>query len=60
MQTLNMMRVKPAPGRKVFWPGEHRPLKPDGESVPATTYWQRRLRCGDVLPMTAQPQKKEG
>lgn len=47
------MFVKPAPGLKVRHPqtGQHIPAEgvevPDGDS-----YWQRRLRSGDVVLMT--------
>lgn len=43
------MFVKPTPGRNVRDPahrGKHIPA--EGLEVPATTYWLRRLRDGDV------------
>lgn len=46
-----ILHLKPAPGRKV----RHltgAPLKDEGESVPETTYWLRRLNDGDVVEFT--------
>lgn len=33
-------------------------LKPGGEDKPATTYWRRRLRDGDVIDLNAKPEPK--
>lgn len=42
------LNVRPARGVTVRDPASGRALSPDGEKVPATTYWRRRLRDGDV------------
>lgn len=39
--------VVPAEGMRVKDPITLRPLKPEGEEKPRTTYWVRRIRCGD-------------
>ncbi|MBV1835654.1 DUF2635 domain-containing protein [Acetobacter estunensis] len=51
------MRVKPAEGRAVRWPDSRRLLATDGENVPETDFWRRRLRSGDVVKVAdAAPQ----
>lgn len=45
MQTI---KVKPKPGLKVLWPEDRRELKAEGEDVPRTSYWLRRIKAGDV------------
>ncbi|GBQ69659.1 hypothetical protein AA103196_2273 [Ameyamaea chiangmaiensis NBRC 103196] len=42
------MRVKPAEGRAVRFPASKRLLKTEGEDVPDTMFWRRRLRDGDI------------
>lgn len=44
-----LMKVKPKPGLKVLRPEELRPLNPEGEDVPRTSYWLRRLAAGEVV-----------
>lgn len=44
------MYVKAAPGLKVRDADLKDLLPDDGRDVPATDYWQRRLRDGDVVP----------
>ena len=47
------MFVLPAPGRKVRDPITKKHLPAGGKEVPESTYWIRRIRCGDVvLPTT--------
>jgi hypothetical protein len=46
------MFVKPAPGRQVRDPISKRHLPAEGADVPATGYWLRRVREGDVLVVT--------
>jgi hypothetical protein len=44
------MKVKPAtPGAIVRDPHTKRPVPDEGEDVPDTSYWIRRLRDGDVV-----------
>lgn len=43
------MFVKPAPGRNVRDPVSKQHLPEAGREVPETTYWLRRLACGDVV-----------
>ena len=45
---MQTMRVRPKPGLKVLWPEDRRELRPEGEEVPCTAYWRRRLRSCDV------------
>lgn len=45
MQTI---KVKPKSGFKVLWPEDRRELKVEGEDVPRTSYWLRRVKSGDV------------
>lgn len=60
------MFVKPNNGLSVRDPVKGSPLPEGGAEVPDNTFWQRRLRDGDVVP--AKPQaatsvsasKKEG
>ncbi|MDI9240739.1 DUF2635 domain-containing protein [Lysobacter sp. LF1] len=54
MSTPYLLHVKPAPGRLVRWPNTRR-LAPDGDRVPRSPYWLRRLECGDVVEVPAAP-----
>lgn len=50
------MKVKPAiPGTIVRDPDTKRALPDEGDDVPDTSYWLRRLRDGDVVRIDAQP-----
>lgn len=51
------MIVQPAPGRLVRDPITKQHLPAEGAPVPATPYWLRRLRAGDVVEIqpTAAP-----
>jgi hypothetical protein len=44
-----MMFVKPAPGLKVRDPVSRLHLPLGGAEVPNTSFWIRRLQCGDVI-----------
>lgn len=44
--------VKPADGLTVRDPARGDHLPAEGREVALTTYWQRRLRDGDVVPAT--------
>jgi len=46
------MKVKPAPGRAVRWPGTKRLLSSAGEDVPSTPYWLLLLRNRDIVAVT--------
>lgn len=47
------MRVKPAhPSAIVRDPHTKRPLPAEGDDVPDTSFWHRRLRDGDVVLVT--------
>jgi hypothetical protein len=42
-------------------PVTYRPLAVEGEDKPRfNQYWQRRLRDGDVLPVTEEPEDEGG
>ena len=43
------MRVKPANGRAMRWPGTLRLLKYSGGDVPETAFWLRARAKGDVV-----------
>lgn len=43
------MFVLPAEGRPVRDPVTKRHIPASGAEVPESTYWLRRLRCGDVV-----------
>ena len=50
--------VKPAPGLQVFDPDDSRPRQPlpaEGAEVLRNTYWERRLKDGDVVASDAEP-----
>jgi hypothetical protein len=49
------MFVQPAPGRLVRDPVSKRELPKAGGEVPETSYWLRRLACGDVLEVVQIP-----
>ena len=54
------MFVRAAEGRKVRHPDSLAPLREEGEDVPDTEYWFRRLSEGDVeIAETAEPPKTE-
>lgn len=51
--------VKPATaGALVRLPGTYQPLPDEGQQVEWNSYWERRLRDGDVV--VVEPGKKEG
>lgn len=52
------IQIKPAPGLTVRDPKTARPLATEGENKPRTTYWQRRLRDGDVVLVEDAPPKQ--
>ncbi|MCP4352292.1 MAG: DUF2635 domain-containing protein [Desulfobacterales bacterium] len=57
------MRVKPAKGLLVRMPEAHFSILPEkGAEVPNSTYWNRRLKCGDVSLVVgvSKKSKKEG
>lgn len=51
---MKTLHLKPAAGLIVRDPETGKPLSPDGETKPDTTYWRRRLRDGDVAPAAAE------
>lgn len=56
------MFVKPAEGRQVRDPVSKQHLPESGREVPETTFWVRRLACGDVVvvqPFTIPDSKEE-
>lgn len=51
-------RLKPGrPGLLVHDPETMRPLAPEGEVKPQSTYWHRRVACGDAVEIP-DPQTK--
>lgn len=59
---MRMIRIKPRDGVTILNPDrDNRPLRADGEDVPLTVYWQRRLNDGDVVaaaPRARKPRQK--
>lgn len=57
---MKTMYVKPAPGLKIRKPANREQVLADqGEDVPCSSYWMRRLKEGDVVK--AKPARaKEG
>ncbi|KAB7624322.1 DUF2635 domain-containing protein [Alkalilimnicola sp. S0819] len=53
------LHIKPAPGRQVRDPITAQPLAAKGEHKPASSYWLRRLRDGDVIDLTAPKKPKQ-
>jgi hypothetical protein len=51
------MLVKPAPGLKVRYPESRLHLAEESAEVPESSYWLRRLACGDVVK--ADPPRNE-
>lgn len=43
------MKIKPAEGRRVLDPVTKKPLPEAGASVRSSSYWERRLKAGDVV-----------
>jgi hypothetical protein len=55
------IRIKPRTGLIVRDPVTFRPLAAEGEDKPRfNQYWQRRLRDGDVVPVTDEPEDEGG
>jgi hypothetical protein len=50
--------VKPKPGMLMRDPVNHVPLPPNGKTVPANTFWIRRLHAGDVERANAKKARK--
>lgn len=57
MKIITHITIKPAPGRRVRDPETEELLNPEGEAKPATSYWLRRLRDGDVVAVAARKRK---
>lgn len=51
----NRVMIKPAPGLRVRDPKTLRWLRPEGEAVQWSRFWQRRLACGDVVEVAGKP-----
>lgn len=43
------IKIKPKEGLKVIKPQSKMALKEEGEEVEQSTYWLRRIECGDVI-----------
>ena len=51
---MKTLRIKPAAGKVVIDPATRKPLSTDGDTVPETTYWLRRLADRDVVEADAE------
>lgn len=59
MNTPDMIFVKPTSTEtKVVNPTTDLPISNDGESVPKTKYWLRRIEDGSVVIITPKTNKK--
>ena len=59
MNTPDMIFVKPtSPETKVINPTTDVPISDEGESVPRTKYWLRRIDDGSVAIATPKTEKK--
>lgn len=59
MADLPMLYLKPCEGRRVRDPEiPTRILPPEGDFKPDNSFWQRRLRDGDVVEATPPSQPK--
>jgi len=55
------IHVKPAKGLLIRCEKTKHPLPPEGKSVEQSTYWVRRIQCGDVeLVGNAETEKAKG
>lgn len=50
---MTTLRIKPAAGLIVINPATRKALPADGDTVPESTYWLRRLDDGDVVEADA-------
>lgn len=49
---MMIVKIKPTEkGTTVSVPGADQPLDANGQSVPLTTYWRRRIKDGSVVVM---------
>ena len=51
--------IKPKNGLKILRPDNGRFLRPEGEKVPNTTFWRRRIFDGDVIETKQMSASKE-
>jgi Protein of unknown function (DUF2635) len=47
--TDNTTRIKPAPGKVIVHPITRMRVPAEGETVPESAYWLRRIADGDVI-----------
>jgi hypothetical protein len=52
------IKVVPKKGQTVIDPVTKRAISEDGELVVSSTYWNRRLACGDVTLCEQKEEKK--
>ena len=58
---METVKVFPGEGRRVLDPRTSDPVRPvpaEGTVVPLTSYWNRRLRCGDLVREASKPKLK--
>jgi hypothetical protein len=56
---MDSFRIKPArDGLVVRDPVTREAIPAEGAEVPASTYWRRRLRDGDVIMMDPKPPRR--
>jgi hypothetical protein len=57
---MQKIKLRPSkPGLKVSNPATNLHLKDEGEFIALTSYWRRRLNCGDVIEVKEEPKKEK-
>lgn len=57
---MQKIKLRPSkPGLKVTNPATNLHLKEEGQLVALTSYWRRRLSCGDVVEVKEQPKQEK-
>lgn len=51
---MNLKKLKPVEGKKVFNPANNLDLEKDGETVPFNKYWRRRLKNNEVTDISEE------
>ena len=53
---MDLMHVKPVPGRRCKDPNTCELLPEGGRNVPRNSYWLKRIERGDCVETTSQPE----
>lgn len=52
------MKYRPKEGLTAFHEGSDRPIDPEGETLPDTAYYRRRIADGDLEPVPDTSKKR--